>query len=86
MISERRPNKHVTIREPGDAGELAVIKSLLDGNGIPYVVHHEHVGTLYPGVPFLSSRVMVEETQKDRAEVLLSRLDLQVREMPGETD
>jgi hypothetical protein len=71
----------VTVREPGDAGELAVVKSLLEGNGIAYVVQHEHVGALYPGVPFLSSRVMVAESEKDRAETLLSRLNLQIREM-----
>ncbi|MBX3235027.1 MAG: DUF2007 domain-containing protein [Nitrospiraceae bacterium] len=74
----------VTVREPGDAGELAVVKSLLDGNGIAYVVQHEHVGGLYPGVPFLSSRVMVAEAERDRAEELLSRLSLQIREMSGE--
>jgi len=70
----------VVLREAGDLGELALIKSLLEGNGIPYVVHHEHVGSLYPGVPFLSGRVLVAEAERDRAEILLSRLDLQIRE------
>ncbi len=70
----------VTLCEPGDVGELALIKSLLDGNGIPYVVHHEHMGALYPGVSMLCSRVMVAEGEKQRAEVLLSRLALQIRE------
>ena len=51
-------------------GELALIKSLLEGSGIPYVVHHEHVGSLYPGVPFLSGRVLVAEAERDRAETL----------------
>jgi hypothetical protein len=69
----------VLLREAGDIGMLAMIKSLLDGSGIRYVVPHEHVGSLYPGVPFLSGRVMVDETERDRAELLLSRLDLQIR-------
>ncbi|HET9961847.1 MAG TPA: DUF2007 domain-containing protein [Nitrospiraceae bacterium] len=84
--SGSRSGRFVTVREPGDAGELAVVKSLLEGNGIAYVVQHEHVGALYPGVPFLSSRVMVAESEKDRAETLLSRLNLQIREMSGETE
>ncbi len=88
LFQTRGPNsgKLVTVREPGDAGELAVIESLLHGNGIPYVVQHAHVGGLYPGVPFLSSRVMVAEAERDRAETLLSRLSLQIREMSGESE
>jgi hypothetical protein len=70
----------VMLRQAGDMGELAMIKSLLEGSGIPYVVHHEHVGSLYPGVPFLSSRVMVDEALRDRAEVLLSRLHVDIKE------
>lgn len=76
----------VTLCEPGDVGELALIKSLLDGNGIFYAVHHEHMGALYPGVPLLGSRVMVAEAEKQRAEILLSRLALQVREATDETE
>lgn len=63
-----------------DIGELAMIKSLLDGNRIAYVVHDEHVSSLYPGVPFFVSRVLVEESDWARADVLLSRLRLSVRE------
>ncbi|MCP9452329.1 MAG: DUF2007 domain-containing protein [Nitrospira sp.] len=63
-----------------DAGELALIKSLLDGNRITYVIHGEHISTLYPGVPFCMGRVMVDEADRDRAEVLLSRLRLSIRE------
>jgi len=78
--------KLVTLCEPGDVGELALIKSLLDGNGIRYVVHHEHIGALYPGVSLLCSRVMVEEREKLKAEVLLSRLALQIREATDEAE
>ncbi len=63
-----------------DIGELAMIKSLLEGNDIAYVVHDEHVSSLYPGVPFLVSRVLVDESDRERAGTLLSRLRLAVRE------
>ncbi|HSA62851.1 MAG TPA: DUF2007 domain-containing protein [Nitrospiraceae bacterium] len=63
-----------------DVGELAMIKSLLDGNRIAYVIHDEHVSSLYPGVPFLVCRVMVDVSQQARAETLLSRLRLSIRE------
>lgn len=81
-----RSAKLVTLCEPGDVGELALIKSLLDGNDILYTVHHEHIGALYPGVSLLCSRVMVAEGDKQRAEILLSRLALQIREATEETE
>jgi hypothetical protein len=63
-----------------DVGELAMIKSLLDGNRIAYVIHDENVSSLYPGVPFLVSRVMVDASDQAHAEILLSRLRLSIRE------
>lgn len=66
-----------------DVGELAMIKSLLDGNRIAFVVHDEHVSSLYPGVPFLVCRVMVDACDQARAETLLSRLRLSIREAPA---
>ncbi len=63
-----------------DVGELAIIKSLLDGNRIAYVIHGEHMSSLYPGVPFFVSRVMVDVSDQARAQVLLSRLRLSIRE------
>jgi hypothetical protein len=62
-----------------DVGELAIIKSLLDGNRIAYVIHGEHMSSLYPGMPFFVSRVMVDVSDQARAEVLLSRLRLSIR-------
>ncbi len=63
-----------------DVGELALIKSLLDGNRITYIVHGEHVSSLYPGVPLVGSRVMVDAADHARAEVLLGRLRLSIRD------
>lgn len=57
-----------------------MIKSLLEGNRIAYVVHDEHVSSLYPGVPFFVCRVMVDASDHARAETLLTRLRLSIRE------
>jgi hypothetical protein len=70
----------VKLTEPSNVGELAVIKSLLDVNDISYVVRHEHVSSLYPGVPFLACWVMVDERDFSRGTELLSRLRLPIRE------
>jgi len=70
----------VHVMDAHNVGELAMIKSLLDGNRIPYVIHDEHVSSLYPGVPFLVSRIMVDNSHRGRAVTLLSRLRLPVRE------
>jgi hypothetical protein len=63
-----------------DIGELGLMKSLLESNGIAYVVHHEHVSSLYPGLPSFTCRVLVDESERANAEILLSRLRLQLRE------
>jgi hypothetical protein len=73
------PMIHLT--EPQSMGELAMITSLLEGSGIAYIVQNEHVSSLYPGLPILNSRVMVEEWDQLRAELLLSRLRLAVRDV-----
>ncbi len=66
----------VKLIEPQDEGELALIKSLLDGNNIRYFVHNEHFGSLYPGLslPFNRRVVMVEESDLGRAGTLLGKL------------
>jgi hypothetical protein len=64
----------VKLIEPQDVGELALIKSLLDGNGIGYFVQNEHLGSLLPGVPFAACVVMVEDWDLDRAGTLLAGL------------
>ena len=73
------PMIHLT--EPQSMGELAMMTSWLEGSGIAYIVQNEHVSSLYPGLPILNSRVMVEECDQLRAELLLSRLRLAVRDV-----
>ena len=71
----------IRLTEPQSMGELAIITSLLEGSGIAYMVQNEHVSRLYPGLPILNSYVMVDESDQIRAEVLLSRLRLAVRDV-----
>jgi hypothetical protein len=70
----------IRLTEPS-MGELAMITSLLEGSGIPYVVQNEHVSSLYPGLPILNPSIMVDESDHLRAKVLLSRLRLAVRDV-----
>jgi Putative prokaryotic signal transducing protein len=58
-----------------------MITSLLEGSGIPYMIQNEHVSSLYPGLPILNPRIMVDESDQLRAKVLLSRLRLAVRDV-----
>lgn len=60
--------------EPQDQGELAFIKSLLDANHIQYFVQNEHLGSLYPGLPFVGCAVMVHDADGRRAERLIQIL------------
>ena len=46
----------IRLTEPQSMGELAMITSLLEGSGIPYMVQNEHVSSLYPGLPILNSQ------------------------------
>lgn len=74
----------IRLTEPQDMGELAMITSLLEGSGIPYMVQNEHVSSLYPGLPILNSHIMVNQCDHLRAEVLLSRLRLPVRDVSSQ--
>jgi hypothetical protein len=74
----------VRLTEPYNMSELVMLQSLLEGSGIEYVIRHAHVSSLYPGVPALNSHVMVEEDDYPRAELLLQRLRVDVREVSGE--
>jgi hypothetical protein len=66
----------VKLAELHDEGQLALLKSLLDGNGILYFIQNEHFGSLYPGSasPLNTRVVMVPEAELGRAGTLLARL------------
>lgn len=74
----------VRLAEPYNVGELVLLQSLLEGSGIAYLIRHANVSSLYPGVPGLNSHVMVEERDYPRAEAILQRLRLDVREVTGD--
>ena len=78
------PMPMIRLTEPQSMGELAMITSLLKGSGIAFIVHNEHMSSLYPGLPLLNSCVMVDECDQRRAEVLLSRLRLAVRDVSSQ--
>ena len=71
----------IRLTEPQSMGELAMMTSLLKGSGIAYMVQNEHVSSLYPGLPILSSHILVDQRDQAHAEVLLSRLRLSVRDV-----
>ncbi len=67
-----------------DLGELAIIKSLCEANSISCLFQHEHISSLYPGCSALLCQVLVDEADWDRADVLLRRLRMPLREVePG---
>ena len=68
----------VKLIAPKDIGELALMKSLLDGNNISYFVHNEHFASLYGGATCV---VMVSTLDFDRAATLLCGL---LRDEEGE--
>ncbi len=74
----------IRLTEPHNVGELIMLQSLLEGSGIAYLVRHANVSSLYPGLPGLTPRVMVAEKDYPRAEAILQRLRLDVREVTGD--
>lgn len=72
----------VKLVELHDEGQLALLKSLLDGNGIVYFVRNEYFGSLYPGSasPLNARVVMVPASELGRAETLLGQLTASVRD------
>ncbi len=65
--------RFVTLMESQNPGELAFVRSLLDGNDIDFYVQNEHFGALY-NIAVLPSAVMVDEWDLPRAQTLLSLL------------
>lgn len=64
-----------------DLGELAIIKGLCEVNKISCCFQHEHIGSLYPGCAAMQCRVLVEDDDWDRADTLIRRLRLPLREV-----
>lgn len=69
----------IELMKPKDEIELAMVKGILDGEGIPYVVMNDHFGSLLGGplrYNYNEKAVMVDEGDLERAsEVLGSILD-----------
>jgi len=58
---------------PRDENELILITSLLNGDGIDFLVQNEYFGGLYPGLnifPFNERVILVAEADFDRASLL----------------
>ena len=59
---------------PENDSELAIIRSILDGEGIQYFVHNDHFGTLQVGPQidlFNAKTIMVSEDQYERAKEIV---------------
>ncbi|BCA53310.1 hypothetical protein W02_04500 [Nitrospira sp. KM1] len=75
---------HVLLTNAYDVCELIMLQSLLEGSGIEYTVRHANVGSLYPGITALTPQVFVGAKDVERAERLLGRLRLAVRDVSEE--
>lgn len=82
--NETRDYDWRVLAEPYNMSEQIILQSLLEGSGIAYWIHHEYVSSLYPGIPALNSHVLVQKQDYRRAELLLQRLRLDVREVSDE--
>jgi hypothetical protein len=59
---------------PNNDSELALIKSILDGEGIQYFVHNDHFGTLKvgPRIELLNAKtIMVAETHFEESKEII---------------
>jgi len=63
----------VELLETGSQGEVAVVKSLLEAEGIPYFVQGENFQAVRPLVGV--ARIMVPEDRLADAEALIQNLD-----------
>ena len=80
----------VKLFTPENEVQLALAKSLLEAEGIPFFVHNDHFGSLYVGIQieFLNRKtIMVDEADEPRArEVMVDFLDNARPEPVSETD
>jgi hypothetical protein len=64
--------KFIRVHSTPKSGEIAVIKSILDAQNIPYQIKGEHFGTLYGAADGLSSMdIMVREDYSEDTKELL---------------
>ena len=73
MGQEKQPEyKFIRVYASPKQGEIGLIKSLLDNEGIPYYIKGENFGTLYgPADGMSSMEVMIREDFSKAAEELL---------------
>ena len=60
---------------PNNECELAILRSLLDGEGFNYFVHNDHFGTMKTGpkIPLFNEKtIMVSEDHFDQAKEIIS--------------
>jgi len=65
----------VKLYSPKDEIELALIRSILDGESIPYFVHNDSFGSMEIGPRielFNAKTIMVDEAYRDRARDLIA--------------
>ena len=68
---------------PNNVSELALIKSILDGEGIQYFVHNDHFGTLKvgPRIELLNAKtIMVAEIHFEKAKEIIDDLLKNIQE------
>jgi hypothetical protein len=68
---------------PENEAELAVIRSILDGEAIEYFVHNDHYGSLQIGPKidlFNAKTIMVPESQYERAQEITNDFLIRIRE------
>ena len=75
---DQSPEELVAVCSPQSSAELAVVKSLLDAEGIYYYVHNEYFGSLQvgPSIPLLNARtVLVPRSEVERVRDLLQPVE-----------
>ncbi len=73
--TEREPDTYLEIMSSYNVGDLAVIKSVLEGNQIAFYLHNENFHALNPWIQPV--KIFVREDHMETARELLLGLDLQ---------
>ena len=76
----------IKLFSPENEVQLALAKSLLEAEGIPFFVHNDHFGSLYVGIQieFLNRKtIMVDEAYAPRARKVLAEFLDNTRPEPG---